>query len=65
MQDAIAEYHNQELSLQNLKDITNIIVYYCQLSGHPSATAYIPPQDLSSNKVQINIVFGTFRKSNY
>nr|WP_250482769.1 hypothetical protein [Campylobacter jejuni] len=28
-----------------------MIVYYCQLSGHPSATAYIPPQDLSSNKV--------------
>ncbi|HIE9360242.1 TPA: hypothetical protein ACXRV0_000713 [Campylobacter jejuni] len=45
--------------------MTNIIVYYCQLSGHPSATAYIPQQDLSSNKVQINIVFGTFRKSNY
>ncbi len=65
IQDAIAEYRNQELSLQNLKDITNIIVYYCQLSSHPSATAYIPPQDLSSNKVQINIVFGTFRKSNY
>ncbi|WP_412692870.1 POTRA domain-containing protein [Campylobacter jejuni] len=65
MQDAIAEYRNQELSLQNLKDITNIIAYYCQLSSHPSAAAYIPPQDLSSNKVQINIAFGTFRKSNH
>ncbi|KAJ9823133.1 POTRA domain-containing protein [Campylobacter jejuni] len=42
-----------------------MIAYYCQLSGYPSATAYIPPQDLSSNKVQINIAFGTFRKSNY
>ncbi|EOI8251518.1 hypothetical protein ACMW76_001721 [Campylobacter jejuni] len=39
--------------------MTNIIAYYCQLSGHPSATAYIPPQDLSSNKVKINIAFGT------
>ncbi|MFH5194096.1 hypothetical protein ACHIK1_08485 [Campylobacter jejuni] len=39
--------------------MTNIIAYYCQLSSHPLATAYIPPQDLSSNKVQINIAFGT------
>lgn len=62
IQDAIAEYRNQELSLQNLKDITNIIAYYCQVSGYPSATAYIPPQDLSSNKVQINIAFGTLGK---
>lgn len=57
IQDTIAEYRNQELSLQNLKNITNIIAYYCQVSGYPSATAYISPQDLSSNKAQINIAF--------
>ncbi|MFY4691222.1 hypothetical protein ACOTVD_09300 [Campylobacter jejuni] len=48
--------------MQNLKDITNIIAYYCQLSGYPSATAYMPPQDLSFNKTQINIAFRTLRK---
>ncbi|WP_139453034.1 ShlB/FhaC/HecB family hemolysin secretion/activation protein [Campylobacter armoricus] len=55
-------YKNQELNLQNLKDVTNIISYMCQVSGYPSTVAYIPPQDLSKAVVQINIAFGTLGK---
>lgn len=55
-------YKKQELNLQNLKDITNIISYMCQISGYPSTVAYIPPQDLSNQVVQVNIAFGTLGK---
>ncbi|EAL2103811.1 ShlB/FhaC/HecB family hemolysin secretion/activation protein [Campylobacter jejuni] len=61
LQEALNDYKKESISVQDLQDIANIISYYVQVSGYPTATAYIPQQELK-DQIQINITLGVLGK---
>lgn len=62
IKEALSEFDDEPLSIRYLQDLANIVAYYCQANNYPSATAYIPPQNLQGGKIQINIAFGVLGK---
>ncbi|PZT47381.1 hypothetical protein B6S12_09435 [Helicobacter valdiviensis] len=47
-----------KISPETLQAITNIVSYYFQYNGYPSATAYVPQQTIKDT-IQVNIIVGT------
>ncbi|MEE6566533.1 hypothetical protein VWM73_11075, partial [Campylobacter coli] len=45
------------IRIETLQEIVNIVSYYFQYHGYPSATAYIPQQEITDS-IQINIMLG-------
>ncbi|EDO8877755.1 ShlB/FhaC/HecB family hemolysin secretion/activation protein [Campylobacter coli] len=57
LNEAIFALKKSDLSVQTLQDIANVVSYYFQYHGYPSATAYVPQQEIRDT-IQINVVIG-------
>ncbi len=67
LNEAIVALKKSDLSVQTLQEIANVVSYYFQYHGYPSATAYIPQQEIIDT-VQINVMLGKlgeYRIENY
>ncbi|PZT47326.1 hypothetical protein B6S12_09645 [Helicobacter valdiviensis] len=61
LQESIVDFKASDLSVKTLQSIANTVSFYLQYSGYPSATAYIPQQEIDK-EIQVNIVFGKLGK---
>ncbi|EES89061.1 ShlB/FhaC/HecB family hemolysin secretion/activation protein [Helicobacter canadensis] len=57
LKKAIDSQKKSKLNVETLQEIANIVSYYFQYNGYPSATAYIPQQEITDS-IQINILIG-------
>lgn len=57
LSESIVALKISDLSTTTLQEIANIVSYYFQYNGYPSATAYIPQQEISDT-IKVNIVIG-------
>lgn len=57
LSESIVALKRSDLSAEILQEIANIVSYYFQYHGYPSATAYIPQQEITDS-IQVNIMLG-------
>ncbi|EHM3221213.1 ShlB/FhaC/HecB family hemolysin secretion/activation protein [Campylobacter coli] len=57
LRESIIALKRSDLNVETLQEIVNIVSYYFQYHGYPSATAYIPQQEITDS-IQINIMLG-------
>lgn len=57
LNESIIVLKKSDLDISALQEIVNIVSYYFQYNGYPSATAYIPQQEITDT-IQINIAIG-------
>ena len=63
LREAVVQYEIQDFSKQSLQEMADVVSFYFQYHGYPSATAYIPSQEIDqSNTITINIVIGNLGK---
>lgn len=57
LSESIVALKISDLNVSTLQEIANIVSYYFQYNGYPSATAYIPQQEITDT-IHINIMIG-------
>ncbi|CAM2873352.1 ShlB/FhaC/HecB family hemolysin secretion/activation protein [Helicobacter burdigaliensis] len=57
LNEAIIDLKQSELSVKSLQELTDVVAFYLQYLGYPTATAYIPQQEINDT-ITINILFG-------
>lgn len=61
LQELLIDFRTKKFEIKDLQDISNIISYFFQINGYPSATAYVPQQELTDS-IQVNIALGVLGK---